>query len=114
MAETGARLAIREIAQFLQAEPALQACSAEEAPSVGGAYVLAIGIDAPVDVSFFGHRARLGPGTYVYAGSAFGPGGIRARLRRHFRRDKKLHWYDAPVRIVDIDDESIRRYGQWP
>ncbi len=21
---------------------------------------------------------------------------------------------DAPVRIVDIDDESIRRYGQWP
>jgi Uri superfamily endonuclease len=50
------------------------------------------------------HRARrirvgsLGvivfePGHYAYVGSAFGPGGIRARLGRHFRRHKKTRWH---------------------
>lgn len=35
----------------------------------------------------------LEPGIYVYAGSAFGPGGIRARVGRHLRADKKPHWH---------------------
>lgn len=35
----------------------------------------------------------LAPGWYVYAGSACGPGGIRARLARHFRPDKRAHWH---------------------
>ena len=32
-------------------------------------------------------------GHYAYVGSAFGPGGIRARLGRHFRRRKKTRWH---------------------
>jgi Uri superfamily endonuclease len=32
-------------------------------------------------------------GHYAYVGSAFGPGGIRARLGRHFRRRKKMRWH---------------------
>ena len=35
----------------------------------------------------------LAPGCYVYAGSARGPGGIRARVRRHLRPDKTPHWH---------------------
>ena len=32
-------------------------------------------------------------GWYIYAGSAMGPGGLRARLARHSRSDKRLHWH---------------------
>lgn len=32
-------------------------------------------------------------GYYVYAGSAQGPGGLSARLARHRRREKQLHWH---------------------
>ncbi|MCS4038555.1 GIY-YIG nuclease family protein [Salinibacter ruber] len=33
------------------------------------------------------------PGVYVYVGSAFGPGGLRARVGRHARGDGALHWH---------------------
>ncbi|NPA91596.1 MAG: GIY-YIG nuclease family protein [Chloroflexi bacterium] len=35
----------------------------------------------------------LSPGYYVYVGSAHGPGGLAARLRRHLREGKRLHWH---------------------
>lgn len=35
----------------------------------------------------------LAAGRYVYAGSARGPGGIRARVGRHLRRGKRPHWH---------------------
>lgn len=35
----------------------------------------------------------LAPGIYVYAGSAFGPGGIRARVMRHLRAGNRPHWH---------------------
>lgn len=31
------------------------------------------------------------PGYYIYSGSALG--GLKGRLQRHFRRDKRLHWH---------------------
>ncbi|NIV75661.1 MAG: DUF123 domain-containing protein [Gammaproteobacteria bacterium] len=33
------------------------------------------------------------PGYYIYVGSAFGPGGVRARVARHLRRTKACHWH---------------------
>ena len=33
------------------------------------------------------------PGAYLYAGSALGPGGVRARVLRHARTDKRPHWH---------------------
>lgn len=32
-------------------------------------------------------------GFYLYVGSAFGSGGVRARVNRHFRDTKKPHWH---------------------
>jgi Uri superfamily endonuclease len=32
-------------------------------------------------------------GYYFYIGSAHGPGGIRARIERHLRKDKASHWH---------------------
>ena len=50
----------------------------------------------------------LDPGLYVYAGSAFGPGGIRARVGRHLRMDKKPHWHIDQLsnRVACIDVKS--------
>jgi Uri superfamily endonuclease len=36
---------------------------------------------------------RLRRGWYLYVGSAFGPGGLRARLGRHLRTAKRRHWH---------------------
>lgn len=45
-------------------------------------------------------------GYYLYVGSAFGPGGIRARVARHARRRKKRHWHIDYLReclsLVDV------------
>jgi Uri superfamily endonuclease len=36
---------------------------------------------------------RLRPGFYIYVGSGFGPGGVRARVRRHLRASGQTHWH---------------------
>ncbi|MGB0682724.1 MAG: GIY-YIG nuclease family protein [Magnetovibrionaceae bacterium] len=36
---------------------------------------------------------ELLPGLYGYCGSAYGPGGIRARVGRHCRADKTARWH---------------------
>jgi len=42
-------------------------------------------------------------GLYVYFGSAKGPGGIRARVTRHLRLEKKLHWHvDYLIRSMPV------------
>jgi len=41
------------------------------------------------------------PGTYVYVGSAHGPGGVQARVRRHARTDGKAqHWHADYLRAA--------------
>ena len=59
-----------------------------------GAYVLVIELAAPVEFV----TAATGPvvlpaGRYGYCGSARGAGGIGARVRRHLRRGKPVHWH---------------------
>jgi Uri superfamily endonuclease len=41
---------------------------------------------------------RVEPGAYLYLGSAFGPGGLRARLGRHAARHKVQRWHIDYVR----------------
>jgi len=38
-------------------------------------------------------QVSLSPGCYLYLGSAHGSGGMRGRLRRHLRDEKRLHWH---------------------
>jgi Uri superfamily endonuclease len=40
------------------------------------------------------------PGVYAYAGSAFGPGGVKARVGRHVRGEGALHWHVDYLRAV--------------
>jgi Uri superfamily endonuclease len=63
--------------------------SVDEAPSLPGAYVIAIELAEPVAVTLCGRAAiDLPAGRYLYCGSAKGPGGLKARLSRHFRRGR--------------------------
>lgn len=61
---------------------------------VRGAYALVVELADRLAVAPGGRPGGvLDPGFYLYAGSARGPGGIAARLVRHFRRGKTLHWH---------------------
>ncbi len=62
-------------------------------PTCGGAYVLWIELSRTVSLPARFHGRVLGPGCYLYAGSAYGPGGIRARAARHLKRRKRRRWH---------------------
>ena len=67
---------------------------AEPLPAEPGAYLLLIELAAPLalEIPRLG-AATLGPGRYAYGGSAYGPGGLRARIGRHLRAEKTPRWH---------------------
>jgi Uri superfamily endonuclease len=50
---------------------------------------------------------ELVPGYYIYVGSAFGSGGVRARISRHWRVDKPKHWH------IDYLREFVTPLSAW-
>jgi Uri superfamily endonuclease len=59
-----------------------------------GTYALVLASNAARTIQI-GKRGELAvePGFYVYVGSAAGPGGLRARVARHLRESKRIHWH---------------------
>ena len=81
----------------------------EDMPAVPGAYVLAVELAAPTRLRI----ARLGnpvlpAGLFTYVGNAYGPGGIRARVRRHLCAVKVFRWHIDHLTAVG------RPLGAWP
>ena len=85
---------------------------------IKGSYILVLELEASVRLEI----GRLGPyefpaGLYLYCGSALN--GLEARIRRHLRRDKKLHWHidylvaAAPVAQVWWQAGAERRECEW-
>ena len=64
--------------------------NADSLPAAGGAYALIIDLHRPLTLSQTWH---LDEGRVLYAGSANGPGGIRARVRRHLKGAKTVRWH---------------------
>lgn len=63
-------------------------------PAAGGAYVLTIRLgSALVLETTRSGKVTLEAGCYAYCGNAHGPGGLRARLARHLRSEKRPHWH---------------------
>ena len=59
-----------------------------------GAYLLVLRVPRRVELQSLKRPCRFAaPGSYVYAGSAYGPGGLAARLRRHMWPKKTMHWH---------------------
>lgn len=88
--------------------------------SEGGTYALLLCALRATSV----RAGRLGEfgirrGTYVYVGSAFGPGGVLARVRHHLRVSSAPRWhidYLRPaVRIREVwySHDPARREHQW-
>ena len=63
-------------------------------PDGPGTYVLILRLPrlATIAVGRLG-RFQFPPGWYAYVGSARGPGGLAARVARHLRSPKPLHWH---------------------
>jgi Uri superfamily endonuclease len=59
-----------------------------------GSYCLIFEVKSDLNVEVRNGRAfQLKRGIYVYCGSAFGSGGLRRRVLRHMKRNKKRHWH---------------------
>ncbi len=65
---------------------------ADGIPRAAGAYALSIELTHPVSLARF-PGVTLPAGNYVYCGSAYGPGGLRARVARHLRQRKTMRWH---------------------
>jgi len=59
-----------------------------------GTYVLKLSLSQNqcVGIGQLGHYS-FQSGTYLYFGSAFGPGGVAARIRRHMGASGNRHWH---------------------
>lgn len=93
--------------------------TAEGLPEANGAYVLIVFVPQMARLEI----GRLGtydivPGFYAYVGSAFGPGGLRARLRHHLEPVAQPHWhidyllsYAEPVEVwYALSDRKLERH----
>lgn len=71
--------------------------------SESGTYALLLRADAEgkIEVGALG-TMTVRPGVYVYVGSAFGPGGVQARARRHARTEGGSHWHIDYLRAVTV------------
>jgi len=65
---------------FMQAQPGTYAL------------VMRCSSDQQVEVGKLG-SLRLQSGFYVYVGSAFGPGGLKARIAHHVKISERPHWH---------------------
>ena len=85
-----------------------------------GTYALILHSDRNIQVRI----GRLGvlalkPGYYLYIGSAFGPGGVRARVGRHCGPVKHRHWHidylheHMTPQTVWYSHDSVRHEHCW-
>lgn len=89
-------------------------------PPEKGTYILILKLDAPAHLAI-GRRGTFdfAAGWYAYVGSAFGPGGLRGRLKHHLSPLTKPHWHidylraAATVREVWYIADSTRHEHTW-
>jgi len=88
-------------------------------PSPGTyALILHSRIKKEVEVGKLGFISLI-PGYYIYVGSAFGPGGLRARVHRHIAESKKKYWHLDYIKLftqpseIWYSYEPVIREHQW-
>jgi len=58
-----------------------------------GSYCVVFSINSLSFETKGGRPFFLEKGVYVYVGSAFGTGGLKRRVLRHLKREKRKHWH---------------------
>lgn len=82
------------------------------------ALILSAAADHLIQIGRLG-QLHVHAGFYVYVGSAFGPGGVRARLAHHCRPAARPHWHIDYLRVVAHPTavwytyDTLRREHQW-
>ncbi|MGE5140131.1 MAG: GIY-YIG nuclease family protein [Rudaea sp.] len=77
-------------------------------PCLAGNYGLVLRLARARRIAIGGLGRFLFPaGWYIYVGSAKGPGGLRARVERHWRGTGRTHWH------VDYLRQSARLVSAW-
>jgi Uri superfamily endonuclease len=61
-------------------------------PAAPGTYILVLRCTSTVRIGQLG-TSGLRPGYYLYVGSAYGLGGLRARIGHHRHRAQRPHWH---------------------
>jgi Uri superfamily endonuclease len=84
-------------------------------PKQTGTYLLILKLDRVCEIAV----GQLGkytfhPGCFLYLGSAFGPGGLRARLGRHIRGGGKTFWHIDYLRSESEIDQIWFHIAQEP
>ena len=79
----------------------------EECPATTGIYLIEIRLDSPLE-ALPPTGATLPAGLYYYAGSAHGPGGLHARIRRHLAAEKKPRWH---VDRLTMQSSAMQAWG---
>lgn len=79
--------------------------------SLPGTYalVLSSSFHQPIKIGKLG-TIHAEPGYYLYVGSAFGTGGIKARVRHHRQKTNRSHWHIDYLRISMRLDEIWYTY----
>jgi Uri superfamily endonuclease len=83
---------------------------------VKGSYLLVLQLTQPVAALQVGRLGRFdfAPGYYLYVGSAFGAGGLEARLAHHARRHKpRPHWHIDYLRAHALLREAWTVAAPW-
>src|SRR3546814_112684 len=83
----------RTVQSYLPGSVPVDPATILSAPPTGGAYALMFDLAEPALFCGPNGSHQIEPGRYVYAGSAYGPGGMRARMGRHFRKSKAIRWH---------------------
>lgn len=71
-----------------------------------GNYILLLHLsqNSPLTIGKLG-QFDFPAGWYTYVGSAFGAGGLKARIKRHLEPTKSLHWHiDYLRQVAEIDE----------
>lgn len=85
-----------------------------------GSYILILHLDSEkvLQVGRLG-KFNFPAGYYAYVGSAFGPGGLKARVTRHLNPTYKYHWHidylrkQADPEEVWISEQKVAREHLW-
>jgi len=88
--------------------------------STTGTYALILALPAPVElrIGCLG-RIRFDSPFYLYFGSAFGPGGLDARIKHHLLPARRAHWHidylrqEAEVLSVWYSSDNARLECIW-